>query len=415
MTPVGQAADRLERLGPETLARLRAVAAAAEGQAWLVGGVVRDLLLDRDGFDLDLVVGIPAADVARRLDAELLKSTRFLTVTIRWPDGLTWDLATARAESYPEPASLPVVRPGTLDEDLARRDFSVNAMALALDSERWGELVDPCGGLDDLAAKRIRSLHPGSFIDDPTRLFRAIRYAVRLGFGLDEETSRAYWRGLPGVARLTPDRVRHELERSLSEPRALDQTLALYRLGLSRSLDCGLVTEESFQVPILDRLGGTVWVHDHWPGEPLELWLVWLMALVPTREFAPVAARLIQRLALSRVQSQALETVAAYCAARIGTDTPNSRVFRLLEGQPQEAWAAVAARGDHARCRVLACLSELAAPLLTGDDLLAVGYPQGPLIGQILTALRDARLDGRVRDREDEWQLARRVALGLKR
>src|SRR3954447_10430159 len=153
--------------------------------AWLVGGAVRDLLLGAASVDLDVAIEGDAREVARelaaRLGGEAVEHERFGTATVR-ADALTVDLASPRRESYAHPGALPEVEPAPLDEDLARRDFTVNAMAAALDSERLGELRDPHGGRGDLEAGVIRVLHPKSFIDDPTRLLRAVRYEARFGF-----------------------------------------------------------------------------------------------------------------------------------------------------------------------------------------------------------------------------------------
>ncbi len=165
----------LSRLPAPTVARLQAVAALAEGRAWLVGGVVRDLLLNRPPGDLDIVIEGDAVALARQLCATVEKTTCFGTATVRWPDGETWDLVSARRERYAAPAALPEPEPANLREDLLRRDFSVNALAAALAPARWGAVVDVAGGLADLRAARLRILHPDSFRDDPTRLYRAAR------------------------------------------------------------------------------------------------------------------------------------------------------------------------------------------------------------------------------------------------
>src|SRR5437763_10234033 len=161
--------------------------------AFLVGGAVRDLLLGRGTVDLDVAIEGDARAVARelagRLGGEAKEHDRFGTATVRAGD-LTVDLATTRRETYAEPGALPEVEPARLGEDLARRDFTINAMAASLGAAALGELVDPHGGREDLEAGVIRVLHPGSFTDDPTRLLRAVRYEARFGFRMDPETER---------------------------------------------------------------------------------------------------------------------------------------------------------------------------------------------------------------------------------
>ena len=156
--------------------------AAAGTATYLVGGAVRDLLLGRDRTDLDIAVEGDAAAVGRRLGGEVRTHERFATATVHTA-GLELDLATSRSESYPEPGALPEIQPATLSEDLARRDFTLNAMAVPLAGDP--ELIDPHGGLEDLERGALRVLHDGSFVDDPTRALRAARYAARYGFDLD--------------------------------------------------------------------------------------------------------------------------------------------------------------------------------------------------------------------------------------
>ena len=136
--------------------------------------------------------------------------------------GVDVDLATARRETYERPGALPTVIPGTVEDDLARRDFSINAMAISLGEDSWGYLLDPHGGSTDLERGVIRVLHDRSFEDDATRIFRAIRYACRLDFRLESCTATLLERSLPYVSTISPDRVRHEIERIFREPRASD-------------------------------------------------------------------------------------------------------------------------------------------------------------------------------------------------
>jgi tRNA nucleotidyltransferase (CCA-adding enzyme) len=190
--------------------------------AWLVGGAVRDLLLGAGSVDLDVAIEGDARSVARelasRLDGEAREHERFGTATVR-AGGLTVDLASTRRETYPQPGALPEVAEASLDEDLARRDFTVNAIAASLAADRVGELRDPHGGRADLDAGVIRVLHPRSFADDPTRLLRAVRYESRLGFRMDPETERLAREAIAAGALSTVSgaRIRDELLDLLGE------------------------------------------------------------------------------------------------------------------------------------------------------------------------------------------------------
>ena len=204
-----------------------AAAAVARGQGvYLVGGTVRDLLLGEPGFDVDLAVEGDGQAFARALATGARRPGQphdaFGTAVVEYGDGERVDVVTARRERYEAPAALPTVEPSTIEDDLFRRDFTINAMAVALDGRAAGRLVDPFEGRRDLEAKTIRVLHDGSFVDDPTRIFRALRYASRYGFELDEHTDalarEAIEAGL--VGRLSPARLRDELVLLLDEPQA---------------------------------------------------------------------------------------------------------------------------------------------------------------------------------------------------
>ncbi len=219
-------------ISPDELpGRLRALPVAAplfdvlagDPRLHVVGGAVRDLLLGGLPLDLDLVVEGDAAALAERLaeglDGELLVHDRFGTATVT-AGARSYDLVRARAESYPRPGALPEVRPGTLAEDLARRDFTINAIATTLD----GRLDAVEHAFEDLAAGELRVLHAGSFLDDPTRLLRLVRYATRLGFAVERETARLAGEAVAGgaLATVTATRIGRELRLLLREPSAAE-------------------------------------------------------------------------------------------------------------------------------------------------------------------------------------------------
>jgi tRNA nucleotidyltransferase (CCA-adding enzyme) len=193
-------------------------------RAVMVGGAVRDLLLGRTIFDADVMVEHPAEPfvtaLAERFQAKITSHERFQTFTIHLPSGEKIDVVTARTERYAMPAQLPDVTPSTIEMDIKRRDFTINAMAVWLNKEQDGRIYDPFKGQDDLQLKQIRVLHPLSFVDDPTRVFRAARFAGRLGFTVESKTERLIIQasGAKLPSRLSPVRRRHELELILKEP-----------------------------------------------------------------------------------------------------------------------------------------------------------------------------------------------------
>ncbi|MCH6564091.1 MAG: CCA tRNA nucleotidyltransferase [Myxococcales bacterium] len=240
--------EQLEQACPDRFALLRVVVEEArrvDARAYLVGGPVRDLLLGQALFgDLDIVLSDELPRIARRaaqrLSGRVLLRPRFLTATIMAGD-TRLDLSRARRETYPRPGALPEVRKAALEDDLLRRDFSINAMALPLDTRAGRSLLDPSGALADLRARRIRVLHPESFRDDPTRLFRAARYAARLGFRFAPETSQLLRDAIAtnALRTLSRDRIRHEIEKVLEESDAARGVLELERQGLLAAVSPG--------------------------------------------------------------------------------------------------------------------------------------------------------------------------------
>ena len=187
---------------------------------YLVGGVVRDIILERVNLDLDLVVEGDAIAFAKKLAeinrAPITTHPRFGTAKLPWRNHNV-DVATARAESYAAPGALPKVKPGTIQDDLSRRDFTINTMAVHLVPNRYGELIDLYGGMYDLEHKLIRVLHEKSFTDDATRIWRGLRYEQRLNFQLEEATLKLLRRDIPMLDTISGDRIRHELELILKE------------------------------------------------------------------------------------------------------------------------------------------------------------------------------------------------------
>jgi tRNA nucleotidyltransferase (CCA-adding enzyme) len=392
----------LDALEPPLPQRLAQVAAAAAGRAWLVGGAVRDLLLGRPAGDIDVVIEGSAVDLARRLPADIVSVSQFQTAVVRWPDGAEWDLVTARRERYAHPAALPAVEPAGIADDLRRRDFTVNALAASLAPANWGAVLDVCGGLDDLAARRLRVLHPASFADDPTRALRLARYQVRLGFEIELETRAAAVRdGDRYLPALSGERLRHDLERSLGAPDGAAQARALSELDLLPAIHPGLRWQPEL-AEATEALLSEIAV-----AEP---WLVRLLAFLPRRDGWRWLGQLAWRLSLSSAQAAILEGLATITPRHWPTPR-GSTVARRLDGRPPESLLAFAARRPSARASVIRYLAEwrYVAPRLDGHAVLALGCQPGPRVGQVLRALRDAWLDGAVKDVEQERALAARL------
>jgi tRNA nucleotidyltransferase (CCA-adding enzyme) len=375
---------------------------------YLVGGAVRDLLRGARAVDLDIAVEGDARSAARALAERLGDSAReherFGTATVRAGD-LHFDLATTRTETYDEPGALPRVAPASLIEDLRRRDFTINAMAVALAGDDLGHLYDPCGGLADLEAGVVRILHRGSFLDDPTRLLRAVRYEARLGFRMDEDSERAARAALAEGAMSTVSgaRVRDELMDLLSEHDAPAGVERMRELGLDRALhpaldsDPELVASASLGAAAIgaDRaLGSLAALCAVAPAE-LDLWVAGLHLEARDRDAVARAARVAPRLARD---------------LRAREHRP-SELAALLGGEPREALALALALGAPSE-PVLRWVTELSGVRLEigGADLLAAGVPEGPAIGRALRETLRRKLDGLVSGREDELRTALELA-----
>lgn len=369
---------------------------------YAVGGAVRDILLGRPVFDVDLVIEGPAVEIARevgrRTKSRIVVYERFGTAALLTASGRV-DVVTARRERYPHPGALPVVEPSTIADDLARRDFTINAMALPL----WPasrSLLDPHDGRKDLRSRLVRVLHDGSFRDDATRALRAARYATRLGFAMERHTVDLLRRDAGYLQRISPARLRREFRRIFEDERPEEALAFADEAGLLRVLRCQLA----------------------WPGAPegafrrARGWAVPLDAfgfclLLWTADHSGVR-RAIRRLSLPSAivhDVRGLHDLAESPVLTRPSVAPGA-VARLLDAAPPAAVAAAAfvLPDEIARARCVRYLDEwrFVRPDLHGDALAVMGL-EGAAIGETLRALRDARLDGVVRSREDEERFVR--------
>lgn len=371
---------------------------------YLVGGSVRDLLLGVRPGDLDLVgVGIRpslASELAQVLDGRVVARSQFGTSRIETAK-IRMDLAMARSETYSKPGALPRISPAEcIREDLERRDFSINAMALELSEGRWASLVDPLSGEEDLHRKKIRVLHGESFRDDATRIFRAVRYAVRMGFTLDKTTEKSLLSNLNFVDTLSADRVRNELEAMFLEGRALSVVRRAGKLGLLDAVVPGLT------MPLV-----TVGALPQGDTRINRLWALLVWSMLPT----PGVGKVKERLRLSRTTSRVLRDVGSIkrqLSELQVTDLSPSELYNMLSGlEPESVKAAtIACRNKEISQLLEHYLSELRnmKSILNGDDLLCLGVSRGPEIGEMLQKLLNARLDAILKTREDEEQFVRR-------
>jgi tRNA nucleotidyltransferase (CCA-adding enzyme) len=414
-------AAQLGRLGlDELFAEIEAVATDYRG-AYLVGGAVRDLLLDQRVADIDIAVEGDGIEFARALAARLGGRVRahekFQTAVIVVEHGaagqtLRVDVASTRTEFYDYPAALPKVEHATIRGDLSRRDFTINAMAVSLNPRDFGTLLDFFGGLDDLRRKRIRVLHNLSFIEDPTRIFRAVRYEDRYGFRMDRHTlalARAC-NEMDLIGDLSSARLRDELVALLDEPRISFTLRRLKELGLQHVLHprFALDDESAALIAAVDALRRRCDLAREVPAWRARL-VTALRDLAP-EELEEWVARMRFRRADARVLVRAW-LVGARLERRLERPLSEADLYEIAHGEPLEALlvAMAIAAGGPAEARLERFIAETRRVRLavSGRDLLEIGYRESADLGAVLRALLRLKLDGLVSGRRDELAAAR--------
>ena len=370
---------------------------------YLVGGAVRDLLLGGRPPDLDLVVEGDTAPVAARLDGEVVVHDRFGTATAT-AGGFSYDLARARSETYPRPGALPHVTPSGLQEDLRRRDFTVNAIALALAGPTAGELTTFPGALEDLEQRKLRVLHDRSFVEDPTRLLRLARYRGRLGFGIDRHTRELAQRAIDAgaLATVSGPRVGNELRLLAREPDPLRGLQAMRELGLDRSLHSRFGSDD-------DELARRAFALLPDDARRDRLALAAASRHVPSQELR----RLLDRLGFEAPDRDAIAATAHRAPAvaeALGAARTPSEIARAVSGVPSEAVALAGALGPDRAAREWLERLRTVGLEIDGTDLIAAGVPQGPAVGRGLRAALAAKLDGRADDRTAQLAAALEAA-----
>ncbi len=383
---------------------------------YIVGGPVRDALLGTSPRDLDFVVvgdalGV-AHRIARKLEGRVVVHPKFGTATIEFASSRV-DVVTARQEVYPRPGALPEVTPGTIFDDLARRDFSINALALPLHDQE-PSVLDSQHGIEDIEKGLIRILHHDSFVDDPTRAFRAVRYEQRLDFAIEDVTLSCLHHAVQGgcIASVSGHRLRRELELILYEDQPWRSLSRLWELGILKAVHPSLANfgipkalatlaapkETAFDVGPLQYIGALAYGLTEMEGEA-------------------VAMRLNMPIPWTRVVRDTI-SLRQLEATLADPQIAPSEVYRLLEPMSLAAVMALSriARSATAAQRVSEYYRDLrhVSVALNGRDLLDMGVPDGPMIGAVLQELKDGRLDGRIVSMEDErrWVRERTSAIG---
>ena len=395
-------------------------------RAYLVGGLVRDLILNVDNSDLDIVIegdGIKFAEqLASHLGAKLIAHKRFGTATIAVKPGLKLDIATARSEIYPYPAHLPIVKAGSLKDDLFRRDFTINAMAISINFSDFGSLIDYFSGRDDLAAKKIRVLHDLSFIDDPTRILRAIRFQQRYNFKIEPHTLSLLEDALKqkSLEKVGPQRVRDELilmlkeKNPIKEIRRLDQLAGFAFINKKAALSSKIYS-------LLNSARKRInWFNKAYPGHrQLDTWLIYFMALIDKLSLRE-AEDICNKFALRKGEKiRILNFKNTEGRLSLGLDKkgiPSLEIFHKLEPLAYEVIILLLAK--YKTKNLLKNIKVFFKVLngtrihISGGDLRGLGLEPGPGYRKLFTKVLEAKLDGKVSTKAEELELIKKINKG---
>ncbi len=405
-----------------TLINLARNIAQVQGiSAYLVGGFVRDLLLGVKNLDLDIAVegeGVRfAEELALRLKARLIRHRRFGTATIIVTPHQKIDIATARSESYPVPACLPVVTAGTIKDDLFRRDFTINAMAIGINGKNLGELLDIFGGKIDLQNKRIRILHNFSFIDDPTRILRAIRFEQRYNFEIETYTLKLIKEAtkLKMLEKVGPQRLRNELILILKESHPIRQIRRLEELCGFRFINPKLSLSKKTYNLLLSIENQLSWFRHNFPRlRKLDTWIIYLMGLLDslsTKDAKSACKRFVFRKGEEK-RILSYKKSGFKIIQQLNRDKVRpSKIYALLEPLSYEVTLLLKAKTKNrfAKSHIYDFFKKYNGMriLISGKDLANLRISPGPDYEKVFSSVLKSRLNGRVRTKKEELALAK--------
>jgi len=392
------------------------VADALNYKIYGVGGFVRDLIMRRDNLDIDIVVEGDAIRFAKKLGlilkARVKAHEKFKTATLTCPGGAKIDVATARLEYYEKPGALPTIEQSSLKLDLYRRDFTINTLAVCLNHDNFGEILDFFGAGRDIKERTIRVLHNLSFVEDPTRAIRAVRFSERFGFRIAPHTEKLLKNSvkLELLSRSSAPRVREEFIKILKEDMALHAIGRLKDLKILPLISAKILWDKKAEDLFEGARSAVAWYQLLYRNEKIEPWLVLLLALTDNlkkHELMALSRRLRidnkKNLATLAGRGQAIKALRAISA---GAAPRASRVYTLLTPLSLELTLYLMARADAPEIKKI--ISRYITDLrdsktrLNGKDLLKLGVREGPEVGRVLGKLLGARLDNKVSSRSEE-------------
>jgi tRNA nucleotidyltransferase (CCA-adding enzyme) len=380
--------------------------------AYLVGGTVRDLLLGQENLDIDIVVegdGILfAKELSAALQARVRSHERFGTAHIMLDD-LKVDVATARTEYYESPAALPRVESSSIKKDLYRRDFTINTLAVRLNPKDFGLLIDFFGGQRDIREKTVRVLHNLSYVEDPTRAFRAIRFAERFGFKLSRHTENLIKSAIQMdlFDRLSGSRLYDELVIAFHETNPVQIVKRFSDFGLLKVIHRALAYDERLETLLLSMYETLAWYNLLYLEEKADVGVLYLMALLSHLADMQREEALERLSAPPRTREVIIRSIprSAEILRRLPLRDP-AAIYHLLSDAPIETllFSMAGTKEEKKKKEISQFLVELrkVKPLLKGRDLKKLGMPEGPLYSKVLRELLDERLRGRLRTEEDE-------------
>lgn len=420
---------------PQQEQMIRNVGEVAENlqmEVYLVGGCVRDMIIGALNPDIDMAVEGDALRLAEAIkektpEIKIKPHERYGTVSLHYPDGSRLDLATARTEYYPYAGAQPVVEASSLKQDLYRRDFTINGLAMRVNPRHYGELIDFFGGTTDIQNGTLRVLHNLSFMEDPIRILRAVRFEMRLKFQMEHQTLELAhsaaetgtfddWEG---------DRIKQEMKYALSGPLAYPYFARLKDLGALRILASGLADHEPYFLERVRQIQETLEWYRHLPGSlPAEEWLLYLFEMVQNvimneKEPVPKAVdRISERLRLAGYKRRLLRTALAekelVIPRLLSADRPSQRYFLLKEYPPEVILYWLSSSELEMQKSLTEYLEKDRDVKLniSGDDLIALGLKPGPAFHRILQKVLEEKLDDPLMTKEEEFTLARALVSG---